>query len=627
LVESKCHLDVIERAFNNKPHTIDWKRDTEDESLEGTTTLNCYSVISEDGKETIVTISLGKSDLHVKGVKVDSDNIILTSDSNTIIVLDSDMNGKGTITIRASQYENGKSCELIENITIEFKNGEPSYTFATPQISFRDDSYKINRYLGSWLKEKDEEDNTVVTGCYTISGKKDSEYHGIKGEDFEGKLNICSPKINGVLLDVESVEIDGEAVTPNKVTIGDLTLTTAKIQLHDDSSNEDDSFIVDGSNDENKRLHEIAKPIPVNIKLKKNDWTMTDKFDFYRNINDDDMVNETQDVFELNVSRPYGDFSWKVYPLDATTVDLSKSIITDATDYDDLGIEKTPNEVKGTCAITPSFNATTYVDETVNIKDSIGELEVNANFGTTLTINGVELITPDQSYSDDYKVRYDEDGNVYSDDEDGNVYSDCNVRSISFSDTNNRLTLTVYIKVSGNVTDVKGLTDNPFKCEITNLNFAPTIESFNGNFTIPEYTNVEYNKEDFGTDTSFVVKFSFKGIYGKTSKLFLNFDKDSNTIYTINGLEVKNAVVDIKMDENGNLCHPETGKPTKTFPFNFWDSLELVSIKGNLVLSSNNIKDKDNITISSNSVEVHAKRIEIEEEAVNATGETVSESF
>jgi hypothetical protein len=277
LLESKCHLDVIERNFNIKERTIDWKNDVkdEDERLEGTTKLNCYSVISEDGNETIVTVSLGESDLYVKGVKddskkgikVDNDNIILTSDSNNTIILNTDMNGKGTITLRASQYENGKSCELIENITIEFKNGEPSYEFDVPQISFKDDSYKINRYIGSWLKE---EDIPVITGCYTISGKKDSEYHGIKGEEFDGKLNICSPKINGVLLDVESVAIDGEAVTPNKVRIGDLSLTTAKIQFNVDSSNGDNSD--DDSSDYDRRLHEIAKPVPVNINLKKGKW-------------------------------------------------------------------------------------------------------------------------------------------------------------------------------------------------------------------------------------------------------------------------------------------------------------------------------------------------------------------
>lgn len=598
LVESKCHLDVIERNFNKKSYTIDWGTYGDGESLIGTTELNCYSVISEDGNETIVTVSLGESDLYVKGVEVDNDNIILTSDSNNTIILNTDMNGKGTITIRASQYENGKSCELIQNIEIEFKNGEPSYKFDVPQISFRDDSYKINRYIGSWLKE---EDIPVITGCYTISGKKDSDYHGIKGEEFEGKLNICSPKINGVVLDVESIEIDGKAVTPNKVTIGDLTLTTAKIQLYVDSSNGDNSD--DDSSDYDRRLHEIAKPVPVNINLKKGKWELTDEFEFYRNINDDDMVNETQDVFELTVSHPSGDFSWEVPSLVATPVNLGESYITDAIKYDELHIKNTPNKVVGNCVITPNFDVTITeipVDETVTVKDSSGKLEVTANFGNTFTINGVTLNAPSQSYSVGYG-------------EDGKVYSDGNVKSISFSDNDGMYTLTGDIKVSGNVTD------DTFKCEITNLNFDATIKSISGNFTISGYTNNEKNFVEFGTDKSFNVDFSFNGTYAKTSEASLNLNKDSNTSYKINGLELKNepTVVDIPVDAEGDF--------TQTIPFNFWDSLELVSLKGNLVLSGN-IKDNDNITISSNDdVEIHAKSIDIEaeEEAANTTGESI----
>jgi hypothetical protein len=124
---------------------------------------------------------------------------------------------------------------------------------------------------------------------------------------------------------------------------------------------------------------------------------------------------------------------------------------------------------------------------------------------------------------------------------------------------------------------------------------------------------------EFGTDKSFNVDLSFNGTYAKTSEASLNLNKDSNTSYKINGLELKNepTVVDIPVNAEGDF--------TQTIPFNFWDSLELVSLKGNLVLSGN-IKDNDNITISSNDdVEVHAKSIDIEaeEEAYNTTGESI----
>ena len=618
LLESNCHLDVIERAFNNKPHTIDWKRDTEDERLEGTTTLNCYSVLSEDGNETVVTISLAESSenpLRVCGVTVDSDNIILSSDSDNVIILNSDMSGKGTITIQASQYENGKSCELIQNITITYTNGKASYEYAKPQISFKDDSYKIKPYNGSWYKEENEEDNTVVTGCYTISGKNGSEYHGIKGEEFVGKLNICNPKINGVLLDVASITIDGKDEKPTDITIDDLKLTTAKIQLHDDSSNKDDSFEVDSSN-EDERLHEIARPVPVNIKLKKNDWTLEDNFEIYRNINDDDMVNETQDVFELNVSRPYGDFSWIGSSLAKTTVDLGKSPIIDTTKYDELNIEKTEPEVVGNCVITPKFHVTiteTPVDETVSIKDSSGKFEVEAEFGT-LTINGVTLTVPTSTYS--VCVDYDENGNVYVSDDNVNTVS------FSFSDNANKYTLTGDIEVSGNVTD-----SNTFTWGITNLQFATKIVRVSETFIITGYSNDEMNKVDFGGVTSFNVDFSFNATYGKTSKAFLNLIKGSNAIYKINGLELKNepTIADIKVYEDGGF--------TQTITFDFWDSLELVSISGNLVLRGDideydpNTNKEYTISITPEDVKVHAKSIDIEEKTVNPTDESVSESF
>jgi hypothetical protein len=212
------------------------------------------------------------------------------------------------------------------------------YDFDTPEISFKDESYKVNYHVGTWRSE-----DAIVTGGYTISGENDAEYHGIKGEEFNGKINIISPKINGILLDVNEVKVGNEIIDCSSEQRNEWVFTTIPLTID--------------SSDESETLHEIAKPVKVSIEMSKGGYSLTDSFDFYRNINDDDKVKETQDVFDLVVSNKTTDI--KSVTLSSEKGELKTKSVKDNTQYSEYNIIESSNDINGSYTITPTFNVST----------------------------------------------------------------------------------------------------------------------------------------------------------------------------------------------------------------------------------------------------------------------------
>jgi hypothetical protein len=91
--------------------------------------------------------------------------------------------------------------------------------------------------------------------------------------------------------------------------------------------------------------------------MSKGGYSLTDSFDFYRNINDDDKVKETQDVFDLVVSNKTTDIKSKT--LSSKVVELEAKSVKDNTQYSEYNIIESSNIINGKCTITPNFNVST----------------------------------------------------------------------------------------------------------------------------------------------------------------------------------------------------------------------------------------------------------------------------
>jgi hypothetical protein len=91
--------------------------------------------------------------------------------------------------------------------------------------------------------------------------------------------------------------------------------------------------------------------------MSKGGYSLTDSFDFYRNINDDDRDKETQDVFDLVVSDKTTVV--KSVTLSSEKGELKAKSVKDNTQYSEYNIIESSNDINGSYTITPTFNVST----------------------------------------------------------------------------------------------------------------------------------------------------------------------------------------------------------------------------------------------------------------------------
>jgi hypothetical protein len=363
-----------------------WSDSNDDVS--GNFDLMLNGKVSEDNKSTLLTVSIKEPTLTIHGIPVPQENIKLSIKENeddlNKIYLDGGLRGQGTIVINGSCSLNGRFCSIEKEIVITVDGSRVTLDEKEPLIIYRDDRYDI-----STTDIKFDDYDEAVTGGLVFSGE------GIKDEVFNGSINIISPKIYGVLLNPVKLIVDGKDYSLTKSTVNenhyvwDFYTTDVKIDSTDESTG---------------KVHEIAKPVNLQLAFEKNDMSFTESFGFFRNTNNDDKIGETRDVFDINLS----DLTNVIeHPTLKNEIDCEYSI-KDVTNYKRFNIIESPNTYENTeYDISGEFNSASYIYGDSRFNNHYGYIATTAKFDA-LTINGVPINVQNKTYP----LIFNDDGNL-----------------------------------------------------------------------------------------------------------------------------------------------------------------------------------------------------------------------
>ena len=571
-------LEIVERRIKKTFQELNW---SSSDDVSGSFDLVLDGEVSADNTETLLTVTLNNPSLTIHGLTIPTENIKLSVKENeddlNKIYLDSDIQGKGTVVVNGSYTYNGQFCSIEKEILINVDGNDISYTDMDGIVTYVDNGYDI-----ATTDVKFDDYDKAATGGIAFSGE------GIKDEVFNGSINIISPKVYGVLLDPVKLIVDGKDYSLTKSSVNeyhyvwDFYTTDVKIDSTDESTG---------------KVHEIAKPVNLQLAFEKNDMSFTESFDFFRNTNNDDNIGETRDVFDINLS----DLSNVIeYPTLKNAIDCDYSI-KDITNYKWYNIIESPNTYENTeYDISGEFGSASYIPGYSRFNNHYGYIATTAEFDD-LTINGVPINVQDYTYP----LIFNDEGNL-----------DFLPSEMIFFDDSKQYRVNAHLYATGNAS-INGDVDY----YIGDFKFSINPEYIKISAETDEITNDEKNEHNISSDQKFDATLQFYGALAKDSYVSLGLGVNENT--QINGfaIDAENDYSQIvSVDKDGNIT-PFSNE------FNITDKLGLVSIRGLATIEGNILGDVEydisNLTIHADEIETDSRVIKPQ----SLNGEVITSNF
>ena len=369
-------LEIVERRIKKTFPELNWSSSND---VSGSFDLVLDGKVSADNIEILLTVTLNNPSLTIHGLTIPSDNIKLSVKENeddlNKIYLDSDIQGKGTVVVNGSYTYNGQFCSIEKEILIIVDGNNISYTDSDGIVTYVDNRYDINTKCINF-----NDYNSVLSGGIALSGD------GIKDESFNGFINIVSPRLYGVLFTPSTVKVDNVEYTLTKKTIDDghtWYLSNSDITVE--------------STDSTGKNHEIAKPTNVEIKMSKGNMSLTESFNFFRNVNEDDNVGDTKDIFNININ----DFEKNEvlsFPSFESLTDVNYDI-NDVTMYEVYKLVQSDNTYTNTTyGINAELGCASSIWGDTIFDDYYGFLATTAKFGE-LKINDIPINVNDSIFN------------------------------------------------------------------------------------------------------------------------------------------------------------------------------------------------------------------------------------